>query len=725
MGAGNVPGPALPVAVPGLDRPPVEIHPACEVVVDGRLDEPCWEQAAPVTDFLRYRPAQGGPPVGTTEVRFLQDDRFLYVSARVRGADYRIRARVSPREDINSDDQIGIYLDTYADGRSGYVFYLNPLGIQQDARVNGTTWTLSWDAPFRSKGTVDPDGAGFTLEVAFPWRSLKYDHPDGPQTWGLILTRKIPSEGYKYGFPTLENNHPAWWAQAAPLVGVSPPARGSGLELIPNLTVGRSWSEDDGPIDLGEWGGVPWPEVVRPALDLRYGLTPDMGLATAVNPDFSQVEADTADVRLNARFAFQFPERRPFFLDGVDAYQDPRATLYTRSIGNPLYGVKVTGREQRTSIGVMHALDRSPLGSFHEDGAPGMDQEGWASATFARFRLDAFESGQIGLVLADKRLFAAPGGPPVDGAPTYDGFGLDATVPLGGRWVASGNAQQSAVSTLTDGLYGLAGGAAVARSSGVGTGLSASVSGTTSDFRQELGFLNYSGFVQGAGSLDHTFTDVGPLDTVTPAVAATVLAESDDEHLRSVTVSQDVVDGPTFGWAYGSGSQRRFRGVDADQWDAGLGGGSQLGRVLELDANAGLGRALDFGTLTPADDVWGGLNLALRPTTSLRVDLGATEAWHTPEGPTGAPLGTERASFQRTRLTWQFTRALGTRWIVQHDRVSFLEDRRDGLLVSGLVTVLDVPGTALWIGWNERLDLTGGGTTERALFAKASVLLRP
>jgi hypothetical protein len=713
------------VSEPAAQPPQVRVLEACDIVVDGVLDEPCWASTPPVDQFLRYRPNQGGPPVGTTEVRFLQDERYLYVSARITGVDYPIRARISPREDINSDDQIGVYLDTYHDGRSGYVFYHNPLGIQQDARVNGNTWVVSWDTSFRSRGTVDADGRGYSLEIAFPWRSLKYDDGDDARTWGLILTRKIPSEGYKYGFPALENGHPAWWTQAAELVGVQPPSRGSGLELIPSLTVGRAWSTEEGPVDFGQLGGVPILQVVRPSLDARYGLSPDLGLATTINPDFSQVEADTADVRLNARFAFQFPERRPFFLDGVDAYGDPRNTLYTRSIADPLYGLKVTGRERGTSVGVVHALDRSPLGSFHEDGAPGMDAGGWASDTYARFRFDAFEAGQVGLVLADKRLVTSPEGAPVEGQPTYDGFGADATIPLGGRWVVAGNAQESAVSTTTEGLYGGAGRASIERTSGVGTGFTAAVGGTTEGFRQELGFLNYSGFGDASLYLDHTFTDVGPFDTFVPSVAASTLRETDDEHTDTLSAAQDVVAGPTFAWVYGTGGRRRFQGTDAVQWAGGGGAGSQLGRTVEFEASVDLGRALDFGTLTLASDQAAGLELALRPTTSIRVDLSASEARHTPDDADGAPLATERASFQRTRFTWQFTRALGTRWIVQHDRLALLDDRRDGLLISGLLTLLERPGTAFYAGWNERLDLQVGETTERAVFAKVSVLVRP
>jgi hypothetical protein len=712
-----------------LPTPIVPIESACEVVVDGVLDEPCWATAAPVTDFLRYRPTQGGPPVGVTEVRFLQDERYFYVSARVTGADYPIRARVSPREDINSDDQIGLYLDTFHDGRSGYVFYLNPLGIQQDARVNGSTWSLSWDAPFKSKGRVDDDGHGYALEVAIPWRSLKYGAGEGGDTWGLMVTRKIPSEGYKYGFPTLQNGHPAWWSQEADLVGMDPPPAGSGLELIPNVTVGRSWTSDEGPPDLGRWGGVQWPEVVRPSADVRYGVTPDLGFAGTVNPDFSQVEADTSDVRLNARFAFQFPERRPFFLDGVDAYTDPRTTLYTRSIADPLYGAKVTGRQDRLSVGLVHAMDRSPLGSFHEDGAPGFAvEEGdgtWASNTYGRFRLDAFESGQVGLVLADKRLLAGPDGAPVEGQPTYDGFGLDATVPLGGRWLAAVTGQQSAVSTTTEGVYGGSASARLERTSGVGTGVLAWLWTTSPGYRQELGFQNYSGFVQGTGSVDHSFTDVGPLDLLRPAVNATSTREHDDELTEDVTLSTEAVRGASWVWLAGGGGRRRFQGTEVPTWSSTLSGGSQVGRTLEFDGEVVVGEGLDYGTLTRAADAVGTLNLALRPATAIRVDLTASEGWHTPDDADGSPLTTERASFQRSRFTWQFTRALGTRWILQHDRVVFLEEQRDGLLVSGLATLLRSPGTALWVGWNERLDLTGGGTTERTVFAKASVLVRP
>ena len=99
------------------------------IAIDGSLEESSWATAVPVTEFLQYRPNPGGPAPGTTEIRFLQDDKTLYVGVKVTEADYEIRARVSPREAINEDDQIGLYLDTFGDGRQGYIFYFNPCSL--------------------------------------------------------------------------------------------------------------------------------------------------------------------------------------------------------------------------------------------------------------------------------------------------------------------------------------------------------------------------------------------------------------------------------------------------------------------------------------------------------------------------------------------------------------------------------------------------------------------
>ncbi|MBW2258532.1 MAG: carbohydrate binding family 9 domain-containing protein, partial [Deltaproteobacteria bacterium] len=225
------------------------------IAVDGVLDEASWALAEPVTEFLRFIPSEGGAPPGVTEVRFLQDDTNLYVGVRVSAVTEPVRARYSPRESINEDDQVGLYLDTFRDRRSGYIFYFNPLGIQQDIRFNAGRWNPAWDTVLRSRGRVTEDG--YEIEIAVPFRSLKYPSTQGAQEWGLLLTRRVPGEGAKYSHPPQERDHPQLFDQATTLV-LTPPKRGSGLELMPTLTAIQTGEREARDEPMSWTGFDPW-----------------------------------------------------------------------------------------------------------------------------------------------------------------------------------------------------------------------------------------------------------------------------------------------------------------------------------------------------------------------------------------------------------------------------------------------------------------------------------
>ncbi len=691
-------------------------------MIDGALTEPDWASAPVTTGFLQYTPTEGGAPPGRTEVRILQDDAALYVGVRVTGTGYPIRARVSARERINADDQIGVYLDTFHDGRSGYIFYLNPLGIQQDIRHNSGDWNVNWDTAFRSAGQVIHDG--YELEIALPWRSLKFPRTADDQTWGLIVTRKVPHLGTKYAWPDISLNKPLLFSEAGDLVGVRPPPVGSGLELIPTLTASQLWAVDeqtDQPPDLSSLDLDPWWRALRPSLDLRLGITPDLGLAATANPDFSQVESDLADVRLNARFAFQFTERRPFFLDGIDLYRDTAETLYSRSIAEPVYGVKLSGREGPLSVGVLHVLDQSPLPSVHEDGAPGFSEDEvadrWASNTLTRLKLDAFGEGWIGLTVADKRILASPtrGG----SAGIHGGASADLGIPFADRWLA--RASTSASHTQgAESLWGSEVGASVIRSSGLGTGGGIEGLWRSGGYRQELGFLNQSGLTSVEAFIDHTFATPGPISTFTPSGYASVWQEDDGDHFYTLGLSQALlVEGIHRLVLEGGAGQRRQSAAEvpgywlATSWDG------QLGSLLELSPWLSTSRSMDFGTLGPANTHDAGITVILR-SAGVRLDTEISGSRHVPDG-----LDPELAHLLRTTLTWQWSRTLGARLLVQESRRLQAEGSSQELLLSPLLTWLDVPGTAAYLGWTERVDLVAGGTVERIAFAKISVLLRP
>ena len=708
---------ALSLATAGeasATRQPVTVTDATgEIRIDGVLDEPDWGRATPVTDFVRFKPTAGGPPPGNTEVRFLQDERALYISMKVTDTGYPIRARISEREDVNADDQLGLYLDTFGDGQSAYVFYVNAMGIQQDARYSVDDWTMDWDAVFTTEGRVTGDG--FVIEMALPFRSIRHGGGEGPQTWGVYITRKVPSEGAKYVYPVRERNASRFMRGAAPLQGVKPASSGAGLEILPGLTVQQQAARPDEGGELAWQGLDPWAEAVRPSLDIRYGLTPNVGIAAAVNPDFSQVEADETPIELNRRFAFWFDERRPFFLDGSLYFDDPVETLYSRSIVDPIGGVKVSGKEGPWSVGLLGALDRAPTASVHELGAPGFDavDEAQAANTLARVSRDVGEGATVGLTVADKRVVPEEG---ADGV--HHSVALDTNVPLGGRWEVE---LAGAGSRTTDGateLLGTAAGAGLKRRSGVGTGVSLRMHEVSPDFRQELGFLNQSGRTDAFARVDHTFEPDGAMDTVQPELGAWWGQEREGDGVVGAFGGHEMrwSGRHQLGWS-GSLSRIQEEGVEVDGWEGFAHYSADLTSWLVLNPWASLSRTIDFGELVPAQAVAAGWGTTLRPTPGIRLDHRTTHQRFMPEG--SAP---ETAWRQRLRLQWQFSQAWGLRLVGEAVHGNSVDT---GLISSALLRYLPHPGTALYVGYAESTDLAAGPQTqERTVFAKGTFLLR-
>jgi len=680
----------------------IAVHTTADpIAIDGNLNEAAWAMASPVSDFRRYQPVDGGAPPGQTSVRFLQDDKFLYVGITVSDSGYPMRARISPRESINADDQVGVYLDTFSDRISGYIFYFNALGIQQDIRHNAGRWNVSWDTVIRSKGHVT-DG-GFELEIGIPWRSLKFPSNERNQDWGVIVTRKIPHEGAKYSWPQLERGAPRIFDLANTLTGVQPPGRGSGFELVPSITA--AWEdpteEKPGPLDL-----------VRPSFDLRFGITPDLGVAATLNPDFSQVESDVSDIRLNARFAFNFPERRPFFLDGVDWFEDVAGTLYTRSMNQPVYGVKMAGREGKVAVGALHVLDRAPLESFTEGSSPGFeaaDVDGsLAATTLVRARTDAFGLGYAGVVLADKRIL---------GGGSNQIGGVDFEIPLGDRWFATSSTLQSASGDGLTQLWGTQQIARIRRASGVGTGFQASFTNRSPGFRNELGFLTQSDLSELFASVDHTFTPGGALNTWVPSMWLTGRQEGNGDRYGTIGHGQTFLVGGIHSFLLGTWVQSfRESGVEIEGMGGRLSWRSNLGRALDLSVYGEGARTIDYGLLLPANSGQATATATLRPTPGIRTDTQIGVRLHRPKG---ADL--QRTQLVRNRMNWQFSRDFGTRWVLDYST----GNQRDPRIYNALLlTWLRNPGTAVWVGGSV-VNVPGSGATEKTLFAKATLLLRP
>ena len=329
---------------------------ASPVQVDALLDEPAWQQATVIpVDHQWFPNDTEAAPVQTTALVTYDDER-LYIAFRAADPDPSlIRARYADRDEPTDDDTVGFMIDPFHDGRRGFQFRINPLGVQMDAvnsDVEGSE-DFSWDAIWESAGRITAEG--YVVEVALPFRQLRFPAGDAVQTWGFMATRDWPrSLRHRMRSFVMDLNRNCLICQFSELTGLEKMQTGRNLEITPTLTGHRSEERQGYPDGRFESTG----DDLEPGLSARWGVTPNIALNLAVNPDFSQVEADSAQLDVNERFALFFPEKRPFFLEGADFFETPINLVFTRTVADPVAGLKVTGKQGVHAFGAFFAEDR-------------------------------------------------------------------------------------------------------------------------------------------------------------------------------------------------------------------------------------------------------------------------------------------------------------------------------------------------------------------------------
>jgi hypothetical protein len=350
---------AQPLRVPRLAKPPV---------IDGKLDDDVWRQAAKLKDFYQISPGDNIAPSKPTEVFFGYDSKFFFVGVHAFDDPAKVRASVAARDGVFGEDNLRIFLDTFNDQRKAYVLGWNPLGVQQDGiMTEGGNTDYSVDIVMESKGELTADG--WTLEVAIPFKSLRYEAGKG-KLWGFHIWRNIDRFNDEMdSWVPVSRDRQGTLTQAAHLTGLEGISSERTLEVIPSLTLSETGKRVSAfsPVTLTDPGRVlNQPVKFDPGLTLKYGLTPTVTLDLALNPDFAQVEADQTVVTANQRFPIFFEEKRPFFLEGIDIFQTPLQPLHTRAISDPDVAVKLTGKRGRNTFGVLLASDNAP-GNFSEE----------------------------------------------------------------------------------------------------------------------------------------------------------------------------------------------------------------------------------------------------------------------------------------------------------------------------------------------------------------------
>jgi hypothetical protein len=363
-------------------------------VVDGALDDSIWTAAAVLDSFTQIDPVEGPPDTTGTVCMVLYDARNIYVGFRCPDDPRQVRAPLLPRQNTDPSDWVAVGIDAYHDRRRMAYFLSTPRGVQGDGMVvEGQEDDDAVDFLFTSEGRLTDHG--YEVEMAIPFRSLRFPRAD-TLAFGFNASRQVPRTGLFVSWAPVSSDKGPDIAQIGTLEGITGVRRGRDLQLIPTFTATRRGERDGASLRYAT------PET-RTGVSAKYGIASSLTADLTVTPDFSQVEADASVVDVNERFAVFYPERRPFFLEGSEMFRTPIELVYTRRIADPLYGVKLTGKQGGTSLGVLQALDRSggdAVATLPDALNPYLGHD--ASYQIVRLRQDVFENGTVGLLAGSR-----------------------------------------------------------------------------------------------------------------------------------------------------------------------------------------------------------------------------------------------------------------------------------------------------------------------------------
>jgi hypothetical protein len=682
---------------------PVEVRKATTPIhIDAHLDESAWSAATPIPLAYEWYPADNAPAPVSTEALVTYDERNLYVAFRARDPHpERIRARYHERDAGREDDLVGFYLDPFNDDRLGYQFRVNPLGVQIDAINSDVEQSedFSWDAIWDSAGRFTEDG--YVVEIAVPLQQLRIPSASGPQTWGFMAIREWPRDVlHRLRSVYTEPDRDCLVCHFQDLRGFETGSGTRNIEVTPTIT-----STDDDAFDAGVSG--------------RWAITPGTSLQATLNPDFSQVEADAAQLDVNTRFALFFPEKRPFFSEGADYFETRLPLVFTRTIADPAAGGKLTGKSGPHLYGALIARDEVTNVLVPGDESSFVTSiPGGSTSAFGRYRRELGESATLGglvttrhgdgyenLVLAADSLYrftqsdsvrvqlagsrtrypgafaaehAQPGG-------SFDGHALTASYNhADGRWTWSAFYQELGP-----------------------------------DFRADSGFVNQVGVRFGDVNLERRFRG-GPdrwFRNLYLGVGVDTTREVDGEWTEWGADINAFYEGPrqTEVSINIAPNQEYFDGRTYQNLRGSVSALMQVSRDVRVAMGVRGGEAIDFNNSQQAEF------LELTPSADVNIGRHVTAelAYAYQEFDTKAGERIFSVHLPQARVLWHFNRRTFVRGIVQYQSVDFDGPQERELLTQLLFSYRLNAQTVFLAGYSDdyegERDLT---RTDRALFVK-------
>jgi Domain of unknown function (DUF5916)/Carbohydrate family 9 binding domain-like len=465
-------------------------------VIDGKLDEPVWQDAALITDFKQIKPGDGAPASERTEVRVGFDKDNLYIGAHMvdrRGPGAITASVMKQGSRLPDDDRLGIILDPFGTGRGAYRFEVNLNGVRNDMLYQGGQpqgeWTVIWDAA----ASLTEDG--WSAEIALPFKTLPFD--PNVKAWGFNVNRAIRGRAEE---AVWVSRNRAWGPTITGLLtGIEGVDRGLGLDIVPTLGL-RS---------MRYYATDRTDKEANPSLDLYYRLTPSLNASLTLNTDFSATDADDRQVNLT-RFNLFFPEKRDFFLKDADlfdfgriggsgdsSFQPRSGTRSARESGRPFfsrklglspvgtpvdlnYGGKLSGRMGRWRIGMLTVRqdDFVPTSGSNIDAS---------TVGVARIAADVLSESSVGMVAT----FGDPGTNSSNSLVGADFLFQNTRFPGGRTLEAEGWVQHSDSNTAVGNQNAFGFGARLIDTAGLRYGASFKQIGR--GFRPALGFVSRAG----------------------------------------------------------------------------------------------------------------------------------------------------------------------------------------------------------------------------------------
>ena len=683
--------------------------------LDGRLDDAVWRIAAPITQFSQQAPLEGAPPTEETEAWVAYDSDNIYFGFHLHYSDPSImRANRVDRDTAFQDDLITIYIDTFLDQQRAYEFDLNAYNVQGDGIVNAGSGRggpippadRSWDALFYSAAQIVDDG--FIAEMAIPFKSLRYPQREraAPHQWGFQIVREIKGKNQEnVVWAPMSRDVAGFHRQMGLMEGMTDFSTSRNLEFLPTFTAIQFGSLDE----RGEYRTQDTDP--QAGLNVKYGVTSNLTADFTINPDFSQIESDRPQIEVNQRFPLFFAELRPFFVEGAEIFDFPGPVtfVHTRTIVDPIWGAKLTGKTGRFAVGVLTAEDEAP-GNVEALDDPLFGQT--AKNFIGRVKYDVYSESHLGAIFTDREFMDSHsrlGG--LDGS-----FRLSPTMSTNFRVIGSRNRDLDGEET--DGhVYDVS-----ISQNGRNLSWFAAAFEITPEFDTAVGFIRRRDQRLITSNMSYRWWPEHWLINWGPRVSYNRNWDFD-----GILQDQNASLGANFSFARNirvntsvSRDMERFGGIDFFKTEYSMGGGVDTSRALSLNANYRRGDQVFFDLASPflGTGSGGRLSATVRPFARLSSQISVNTSRLTDPADGGAEVFDVKIFRAQSILT--FTDRLLMRNITEYN--TFDKELDFNVLFTYRVNA----GTVFYIGYDDHyrqadqlyFDPDGDGLDEQLFFTR-------